>query len=318
MPKYSEVDPTPLLGPFYWVFFGMMVGDLGYGLLTVAVTSIALKVMSLKEGMKDFMRFFRYLGISTSIAGILYGSFFGMSVFRPIADPAAEGGYRAIIDTQYSILTMLILSVVIGVIHIIFGLCIKTYLGLRDGKPMDAFSDGIIWIITLLSVIGWLLAGVGFLPVPLLGTICQWVFIASLVGIFLTQGRASPSIGGKIGNGLYGVYGLTSYVGDIVSYTRIMALALAGAYIAYAFNIMTGLVVGEFGDGGILMSIIRLFFGALITVFGQTLNFGLSLLGAYVHTARLQYVEYFGKFYEGGGVVFAPLALKNESVRIKK
>lgn len=319
MPRYNEIDPTSSLAVFYFLFFGMMVGDIGYGLIMLIGTSLALKLIDFKQGMRNFMEFFRYLSIAVILMGFVYGGMFGVSVFTPIKyiNDAGEVAHKAILDSQLDIVTMLILSIVIGIVHIVWGLLTKTYMGIRDGQIADGLFDGFLWIVTLLSGIFWLLGATGLLGGPVLGKISMWVFIASIVGLALTQGRSSPSLGGKIGNGLYGVYGLTSYVGDIVSYTRIVALALSGAYIAYAFNLMTSLVVGDF-SGPIVVSILRLIGGIVVVVFGQALNFGLALLGAYVHTCRLQYVEFFGKFYEGGGVVFRPFTFKQEYTNIKK
>lgn len=314
MPRYNEIDPTPLLAPFYWIFFGMMVGDIGYGLLMLVATTIVLAKIDLKESMRDFMKFFQYLSIAVTGAGVLYGGCFGVTVFAPISN--GDGTYRAILDTQLSITTMLIISIIIGIVHILFGLAIKAYMGFRDGRPFDGFCDGILWMLTLITAIGWMLGGTGIVEMPWrpfrIGCVVCVVLLAA------TQGRESPSIGGKIGNGLYSVYGLTSYVGDIVSYTRIVALALSGAYIGYAFNMMTELVIGTFGAGNIVVSLLRVLFGVCVAVFGQALNVGLALLGAYVHSCRLQYVEFFGKFYDGGGVVFRPFRLKNEYSHIKK
>ncbi|MDL2274201.1 V-type ATP synthase subunit I [Oscillospiraceae bacterium OttesenSCG-928-G22] len=308
MPRYNEIDPTPVLAPFYWLFFGLMAGDIGYGLVLMLGTALALRFFHLKESMRSFMQFFFYLSIAMTLAGFLYGSAFSVTVFTPL--PMEGGGYKAILDSNTDIITMLILSIALGVIQIIVGLCVKAYMLLRDGRPFSAIFDSLFFILVLLSGIGLILGMTGMLP-ETVKTISWWTFWAMLAGLALTQGRESPSIGGKIGNGLYAVYGLTSYVGDIVSYTRIVALALSGAYIGFSFN---QLIVQVLPDN----LFIKIVFGAAIALIGHLLNFGLSLLSAYVHTCRLQYVEYFGKFYEGGGVPFAPFKLQNTYVQIKK
>lgn len=319
VPRYNEIDPTPILAPFYWLFFGMMVGDIGYGAVILLATTLALKFIDFKEGMRNFMRFFRYLSIAVIVMGFVYGGAFGVTVFAPV--PIYENGVmvgkKAILDSQLDITTMLIVSIAIGLIHLSVGLISKTYMGLRDGDPASGIFDGLFWLIALLSGIGWLVFWM-VLGNPAVGQVCRFVFFASLIVLAATQGRSSPSIAGKIGNGLYGVYGITGYVGDVVSYTRIVALSLSSAYIAYAFNLMTGLIVGDFGAGNIVVSVIRLIFGIVVVLIGQTLNLGLAMLGGYVHSCRLQYVEFFGKFYEGGGVVFRPLMLKTNYIRINK
>lgn len=318
VPFYKEIDPTPLLAPFYWLFFGMMVGDLGYGIVIFIGTTLALKFIDFKEGMRNFIRFFRYLSTSVMLMGAVYGGVFGVTIIKPLPliENGVQVGTKAILDSQLDITLMLIISIAIGVVHITVGLLSKLYVSFRDKDYAAGICDGLLWMGALFGGIAWLLGVMGIAPA--VETVGFWVFCISMVGLVLTQGRDSPSIGGKIGNGLFGAYGITSYVGDVVSYTRIVALALSGAYIAYAFNLMSGLIVGEFGAGNIVVGIIRLIFGIIVVVFGQTLNLGLAMLGGYVHSCRLQYVEFFGKFYEGGGVPFQPLTLKSDHIHITK
>jgi len=306
MPRYGEMDPTPVLSVFYWLFFGFMVGDTGYGLILLIASAIALKFFNLKPGGQRFMRFFFILSFSVIGAGFIYGSFFGFSFFTPLT--GTDGAPKAIMDMQQDILLMLIMSVALGVIHIFAALIVKGVGLIRDGDPLGAVFDALTYLLTLSGAIILLLGGMGMLGAPAFD-IGKWMSIIGLVSIALTQGRSSKSIVGKIGNGLYEVYGLTGYVGDIVSYTRIAALALSGGYIGLSFNMMAGMVPAGF---------IRIIFGGLIMIAGHAINFGLGLLSAYVHTSRLQYVEYYGKFYEGGGVPYAPFKLKNSFITIKK
>ncbi len=305
MPHYNEIDPTPVLAPFYWLFFGLMVGDMGYGLILIAATAFALRFLHFKPGMRRMIRFFFILGFGVILGGAAYGSFFGYTVFTPIQ--AADGTFKAILDSQLDIVTMLIFSVALGAAQIIFALLVKGYMLIRDGKFIDALFDAGFWLVTIIGGLGMLVSTTGMLPESISGAV-GWVFLAGVIGLAATQGRSSKSIGGKLAQGLYAVYGLSGYVGDLVSYTRITALALSGAYIAFSFNLMATLLPA---------GIIRIIGGAIIFLLGQTLNLGLSCLGAYVHSCRLQYVEYFSKFYEGGGVQYKPLDYKNSAVEIK-
>jgi V/A-type H+-transporting ATPase subunit I len=306
MPRYSEMDPTPILTPFYLLFFGMMVGDSGYGLVLFIGTLFALNKFHLKDGTRKFMQFLFYLSISTMLVGLLYGSMFGVTFFAPILAP--DGTYKAIIDTGRNddIVMMIVLSIAVGVVQVLFGIGTKGVALIRKGKILDAIFDSFFWITALAGGLLLIVGTTGLIPLGL-ASAAKWMFILSLVGLALTQGRESPSLGGKIGNGIYAVYGITGYVGDLVSYTRLVALALSGAYIAYSFNLMAGLIPNP---------ILRFVLGGLIVIIGQTLNLGLGVLGAYVHTCRLQYVEFFGKFYEGGGRPFKPLTFNNEYVRV--
>ncbi len=295
LPRYDEIDPTPLLAPFFLLFFGMMVADVGYGVLLLVGSIIALKAFKLDDGQKQFAKFFFYLSFPTIIFGLIYGAVFGDLIKLP-----------ALIDTNKDVTTILIMSVVFGVIQIFFGLGIKAYVLIRNGKPFDAFCDVGSWVITLVSIGVF---GYGaFAGNPLVKTIGMWCMIIGMVLIVLTQGRHMESVGGKLGEGLYALYGITGYIGDLVSYTRLMALGLAGGSIAGAINLIISMFPG----------IAFFIFGPLVFILGQIFNFGLSLLGAYVHTCRLEYVEYFSKFYEGGGKPFKPFKTLDKYIKIKK
>jgi V/A-type H+-transporting ATPase subunit I len=313
MPSYKELDPTPLFMPFYLLFFGLMVGDAGYGLIFILGALFALKKFNLTKGARRFIQFFFYLGFGTIFGGIMYGSVFGFSppflLFSSYTNEAGEVVSKALLDSLVDIPTMLIVSIVLGIIQIMFGLFVKVVLCIRAKEYFSAFFDAFCWIVAVLCgillLVAWMVPGSigdGIVNVTWI------VFVITLVALAATQGRDSPSIGGKIGNGLFSVYGISGYVGDVVSYTRITALALSGAYIAFAFSEMASLLPG----------VLKFTAGAVIILIGGLMNMGLAALGAYVHTCRLQYVEYFGKFYEGGGVPFKPFALKNTFITITK
>ena len=296
-PKYNQIDPTPLLAPFYLIFFGMMVADVGYGLLVLIGAALALKFLKLDEGKKDFAKFFLYLSFPTIFFGAIYGSFFGDIITLP----------TQIIDTNKDVMTIVILSLALGVIQIFFGLFIKVYSLIRIGKVKDALLDPGSWIITLLSIGG--IAAVKFLKLPnILGNIFIGTAIIGAILIVIGGGREEKSTGAKIGQGLYSLYGITGYVGDLVSYTRLMALGLAGGSIAGALNLLIHTLPG----------VAAIVIGPILFVLFHIFNLGLSLLGAYVHTARLQYVEYFGKFYEGGGRPFKAFKVSEKYIKIKR
>ena len=296
-PKYNEIDPTPLLTPFYLIFFGMMVADVGYGLLVLIASIIALKFLKLNNSMRDFMKFFFYLSFPTIFFGLVYGSFFGDAITMPFK----------LIDTNKDVMTIVVLSLVLGVIQIFFGLFIKAYSLIRIGKSKDALLDAGSWIITLLSLGG--IAAVKFLSLPSFLNIL--FIITSIIGailIVIGGGREEKSFGAKAGQGLYALYGITGYVGDLVSYTRLMALGLAGGSIAGALNLLIHTLPG----------VAAVLLGPVLFVLFHIFNLGLSLLGAYVHTARLQYVEYFGKFYDGGGRPFKAFKSSEKYISIKR
>ncbi|MBZ9608604.1 V-type ATP synthase subunit I [Clostridium estertheticum] len=299
LPKYSEIDPTPVMAPFYMVFFGMMLADLGYGLVMFIACAIALKKFNLEEGQKKFAKFFLLLSIPTALAGVVYGGFFG--------DIIPFISTHSLINPGEDIMLLLIISIVIGAIQIYFGLGVKGYMLIRDGKPMDAIYDVVTWYAALTGAF-LLLGGAQIGLSPAVVNIGKWVMIVGMVALVLTQGRQNKGIGAKLGGGLYGLYGISSYIGDLVSYSRIMALGLAGGFIASAFNMLIKMMPTPF----------NIIIGIFIFVFAQTFNLLLSSLSAFVHSARLQYVEYFSKFYEGGGKAFKVFKSKNQYINVIK
>lgn len=284
MPRYNEIDPTPFFAPFYFIFAGIMVGDFGYGLLVFLGTLFALKKFKLTEKKRRFIKFFNYLSISTIIFGLVFGSFFGGIIELP-----------ALIDPAEDSTLLVILSLILGGIHIFFALGIKAYMNIRDGKPKDALYDVGFWYMAVLGAIGFILSK--FLPqVADFGKVFLVVMVLGMIGIVATGGREEKSTGAKIGWGIYSLYGISSYLGDFVSYLRLMALVLSGSFLGLAINMIAGMLFES--------NILGKLFAIVIFVVFQLFNAFLSYLSAYVHTARLTYVEMFNKFYEGGGIPF--------------
>lgn len=295
-PRYNEVDPTPLLVPFYLLFFGMMVADAGYGLVMFILTFAALKFLNLEKSKKDFVRFGLYLSIPTMFFGAIYGSYFGDIIPIP----------GLLVPTK-DVITILGASIVFGVIQIFFGLGIKFYSLYRMGRINDAIVDVGSWIITLISI--GIFAGSGMLGWPAILRIISIVgMIVGALLIVYSGGRHEKSKGAQIGQGLYNLYNITGYIGDLVSYSRLMALGLSGGCIAGALNMLITQMSGWFAFIAV----------PLLFVAAHVFNLALSLLGAYVHTARLQYVEYFSKFYEGGGKPFTPFTASEKYMNLKE
>ncbi|MBO0457422.1 V-type ATP synthase subunit I [Enterococcus hulanensis] len=295
LPKYHEVDPTPWFMPFYFVFFGMMVADAGYGALMLVATTIGLRTI-LPRGMERFMRFFQILAVPTIIWGLIYNSFFGFSL-----------GYTPILSTSDDVISILILSIIFGVIQIFIGLGLAAKENIKAKNYLGAVSDGFAWQGIM---VGAIVGGLGKMlmnsqPLFFIG-VGLAVFSALLI-VITPMFQSKSKIKG-LAKGAYNLYGITSYIGDLVSYTRLMALGISGGSIAAAFNMLVGY----------MPPIARFSVGILLMLALHGLNIFLSLLSAYVHGARLQYVEFFGKFYEGGGRAFRPLKSEEKYVNIEQ
>ena len=295
-PRYNEIDPTPLFTPFYILFFGMMGADVGYGLVLLFATMFVLKVVNLSSQMRKSIKFFFYLSFSVIFWGLLYGSYFGATIpgMWRLVDPAS----------QYN--DLLIGSILFGVVHIFVGLAIKAYMLIRDGKSLEAVYDVLFWYMALIGGMLFLIFKLMNLS-AVVANVSMWVMIAGMAGIVLTGGREAKGVGAKLGGGLYSLYGISSYVGDFVSYSRLMALGLSGGFIASAINMIAGMISGSW---------VGMIFIPVILIAGHLFNMFLSFLGAYVHTSRLMYVEYFGKFYEGGGKPFKDFRTENKYINL--
>ncbi|WP_117281485.1 V-type ATP synthase subunit I [Streptococcus intermedius] len=294
LPKYEDKDPTPVVSLFYFIFFGMMAADIGYGLLLFGGTSWALKALHIKPNLAKNLRFFRILGIGVALWGVIYGSFFGFKL--PFA----------VVDTSTDVITILIMSVVIGFITVMTGLYLSGAKNIRMKDYAEAYNSGFAWMLILVGL-ALLAAGRLFPSLAIAGLIGQWLAIINAVGIVLVSIISAKSLKG-LGPALFNLYNISSYVGDLVSFTRLMALGLAGASIGSAFNLIVSL----------FPPFARFSIGIVLFIALHSINMFLSFLSGYVHGARLIFVEFFGKFYDGGGKAFKPLKPAGKYVRYKK
>lgn len=295
LPRYDEIDPTPFMAPFYALAFGMMVADFGYGLLLFLAIFAAKRLFYFEPGLKRSLNFFQLCAIPTMMWGLLYGSLFGFEM--PLQ----------VLSSQSDITEILLISVVFGFIQIFFALILKFYLlwSKQQQKFRAIFQAG-SWMVFLLS--GALIAiGMMLLPETPIGTIGTIGLVLSLIAVAIGGSVDGNTFVGKIGTALYSLMDLTNYMSDLVSYTRLMALGVAGGSIAAAFN----LIISYFPPT------IRFTFGIVLFILLHSINIFLSYLGAYVHGIRLQYLEFFGKFFTGGGRAFKPLKASEKYVSIK-
>ncbi|MBQ9150858.1 MAG: hypothetical protein IJX72_01305, partial [Clostridia bacterium] len=311
-PKYGSYDPTFVMSIYYFVIFGLMFADVGYGLLLTLGGFLAPKLVNVSPGMKRMLTMFGYCGIACTILGAVFGGWFGdlpyaiMTTYLgyesvEAAQAAAPffngvtitlGGEPLSLNPLVNPIPFLIISLAMGLIHIVGGMAVKFYMLCREGKIFSAIFDiGSYWI---------LFGGLGLLFVD--STVGLAVTIMGVLMIVLTYGREKKNIFAKLVFGLKGLYDLINYASDLLSYSRILALGLAAGVMAQVFNLL-GTLGGPTIPGFLFMIIIMLI--------GHGLNMAINLLGAFVHACRLQYLEFFSKFYEDGGTPFDP-ALPSE------
>lgn len=309
MPSSDDIDPNPIMSIFYYFFFGMMFSDAGYGLLMMIACGILGFGNVLEKHKRRAYKMFFYCGVSTTFWGLMYGSFFG-DMIDTICSKFLNSPFRLtpiLLNPTSKPLELLIISVAFGMIHILTALCIKFYMDWRKGNRADAICDTGFWIAALT---GLCIFAIGFgLAHQTVKTTGIALATIGFLGLVLTGGRKSKNIIGKLFGGILSLYDITSYVGDALSYSRLMALGLATGVIASVIN-----VLGSLG-GNTVVGIIAYI---LISIFGHALNFAINCLGAYVHTNRLQYVEFYQKFYEGGGRKFKPFAMNTKYYNFSK
>lgn len=291
LPTPDGIDPTPVLTPFFILFFGMMLADAGYGLILFLLCFIGLKKLKPDEGfLKNAMNIGVACGLSTIFWGVMYGGYFGNLVTQ-VAESwfAVTVTVPAVFDPLNDPMSVMLLSLILGAIHLFAGMGVKIYMLAKRGHLLDGLMDIGLWYV--------LLIGLPMLALPVTAGIGKVLSIIGAVGLILTQGRHEKNIFMKLIKGVMSLYDITSYLSDVLSYARILALGLAGGVIANVMNIM-GTMPG--------LNIIGVVVFVAIFAIGHAFNLAISGLGAYVHTSRLQYVEFFGKFYEAGGRPFKP------------
>lgn len=296
-PSYGEIDPNPFVAFFFFIFFGMMLSDAGYGLVLTLATGIILAINRPPKGQANLIKIIFMGGISTIVWGVIFGSYFGVSAsdigmwywFNPIESP----------------MNMLYLSLGMGIFQMCFGLGINMVALFKQKKPFEAIASAFSWyfliigialafgagmlikdnasLVSTLKVIGYVLLGIGLV-------------LLMISGVFHKRGAK------KVTGALAKLYDIVNFFSDLMSYTRIFGLGLATAVIGMVFNQIGMLIVGM-----VPIKFIGWIAACVIFLIGHVFNMAINALGAYVHNSRLQFVEFFGKFYSGGGEIFKPL-----------
>lgn len=324
LPGKGEVDPTMAMALFYYMLFGIMLSDAGYGLiLTLACGFALLKFRKTMEPtLKNSITMFFYCGISTVFWGLMFGSFFGdiidvvASVYFGVTDlPVLKPLWFMPMDKPMAMLTF---SMALGLVHLMFGLTMKVIQLVRIKDYISIIYDALSWFCLVISCTVLLLSmdmiassfNLDITIPPLVVKAFTFIALISVVIIVATNGRESRNPFKRFLKGLYALYGITGYLSDVLSYSRLLALGLATGVICNVVNKMASMA----GGTGIVGTVIFV----VILLVGHALNIAINVLGAYVHTIRLSYVEFFGKFYEGGGRSFKPFNMNTKYYNVKE
>ncbi|MBQ0108180.1 MAG: V-type ATP synthase subunit I [Phascolarctobacterium sp.] len=282
-PLPGTMDPNLFMAPFHFIFFGMMLSDAGYGLVLTIALYIIMKVLKPKDFVGKLTMVVLLGSISTVIWGAAFGGWFGLEwkplLFVPMKEP----------------LKMLALCFGLGGLHLIVGICLKLYSDLKNGDIIGAIADEAAWLV--------IFAGLAMMAV-VPGEIGKYTALFGSAIIVLFGGRAKKGIFSRLMSGVLSLYNISGYLSDLLSYSRLFALGLATGVIAMVINTIAGMLAGA-GPVGIVAAV-------LVLVGGHVFNIIINILGAFVHSSRLQYIEFFGKFFQAGGRAFVPLALRTK------
>jgi len=309
-PDPKGIDATPYMAPFYVLLFGMMLSDSGYGLVLSLLCFLFIKLKKPTGGTAGFAWVLFWGGLSTVVWGVLIGTFFGMD-FDVLFGTVNK--FPLILDPMTDPIGMLIICFGLGFLHILFGLGLKIKVAFSRGDWRTAIYDTLSWVFVL---IGLVVFGVGsaVAGVPaIVGKIGMYMAILGAVTLLLFKGREAKNPVGRTAQGLFELYQISGYLSDVLSYSRLFALGVATGVIATVFNDLCSMLMTS---PNIILKILGILIGSALLAALHAFGLAINTLGAFVHTARLQYVEFFGKFYEAGGRAFKPLGYRTKHVRI--
>ena len=296
LPQQKEIDPTAPLSFFYLLFFAICLSDVGYGLLLAIISYFLLKKLTLSEGGKNIVQLLFWGGLAASLIGVATGSYFAIDL-QLLPEPWRSGlKSLQLIDPIKSPLNVLLMSLALGVIQNLVGLSLAMYWKIRQREFVSAIIDDGLWLYFLTALVSYII--IPFVA-PGYSELNKILVIIGAALLVLTQGRAEKGLIKKAIFGLLSLYRTTSYLGDTLSYSRLLALMMTTSIIGMVINIIAGLTSQSIPVVGYLIMIV-------ILIIGHLFNLVVSVLGAFIHAARLQLVEFFGKFYVGGGREFKP------------
>lgn len=314
LPAYGTIDGTPLMAPFYFIFFGMMLSDTVYGAVLALGAWAFLKYIKPRGMMENLAKVLLMGGISTIFMGLLFGTCAGVSwpvIFR---GTALENTFP-IIDSSADPIAMLALCAAMGIIQMFYAVFIAAYSCIKHRDWAGAIVDNLSWVFI---ITGLLLMAAPSLGLPAaLGTAGKWMAIGFAAVVLLFAGRSKKNVAGRLMSGAGKLYDVTSWLGDVLSYARIFALGLSTGVIGLVLNTLCWDMLFASFKGNPVLMVLGFIIVTVLSVALHAFMMAISTLGCFVHSARLQYVEFFGKFYEAGGKAFKPLRYETKYVNVK-
>lgn len=314
LPAYGTIDGTPLMAPFYFIFFGMMLSDTVYGAVLALGAWAFLKYIKPRGMMENLAKVLLMGGISTIFMGLLFGTCAGVSwpvIFR---GTALENTFP-LIDSSADPIAMLALCAAMGIIQMFYAVFIAAYSCIKHRDWAGAIVDNLSWVFI---ITGLLLMAAPSLGLPAaLGTAGKWMAIGFAAVVLLFAGRSKKNVAGRLMSGAGKLYDVTSWLGDVLSYARIFALGLSTGVIGLVLNTLCWDMLFASFKGNPVLMVVGFIIVTVLSVALHAFMMAISTLGCFVHSARLQYVEFFGKFYEAGGKAFKPLRYETKYVNVK-
>jgi V/A-type H+-transporting ATPase subunit I len=309
-PDPNGLDATPYMTPFYVLMFGMMMSEAGYGIVLSLLCFLFLKLKKPTGATAGFARVLFWGGLSTILWGVLIGTFFGLD-FDVIFGTVNK--FPLILDPMTDPIGMLIICFSLGFLHILFGLYLKMKMAFSRGDWKTAIYDALSWAFILIGLVVFGISGVIAGMPAIVGKAGMYMALLGAVVILLFKGRESKNVVGRTAQGLFELYQISGYLSDILSYSRLFALGIATGVIATVFNNLCAMLMTS---PNIILKILGTAIAIVLLIILQGFGIAINTLGAFVHTARLQYVEFYGKFYEPGGRTFKPLGYRTKHVRV--
>jgi V/A-type H+-transporting ATPase subunit I len=302
MPGHKDLDPTAYLAGFFFLFFGLSLTDVGYGLFLMVAGALVVTVLKVSDATKLFAKLLFFVGLATVFAGALFGGYLGIDSAQ-LPQVLQDIAYY---DPIGNPLPVFYLALSLGVFQVMVGMLLKIYSEYKNGRFVSGVIEQGPWFFTFCVAILALLTSLEYVAILPMAIVVNLIYVGVALVAISGFFRGEGGVFGKIMSSAARLYDSIGYFSDILSYSRLLALGLATTALAFAVNLIAGMVID--------VPYVGLILAGIILLIGHAFNLAVNTLGAFIHSARLQFVEFFGKFIDGTGREFAPLTRTEEHV----